>query len=268
MPDIYSRIAQIETAVQERLADVIEMRAADARQRAMLHDYLSEMDFAPGSTVLEIGSGTGAVARELARWPNVAQAVGVDPSPVFVGRARTLSETVPNVSFYIGDGRNLSFDDDSFDAVVVHTTLCHVPEPERLLAEALRVLRRRGSLALFDGDYATATVATGPRDPLEACVDAFRENFVHDPWLVRRLPKLLRTAGFDAAPTRSHGYVESPEGAYMLTWVNRGADVLFAAGCITRETAEALKAEAQRRSESRTWFGHIAFASVVARKPA
>jgi hypothetical protein len=40
------------------------------------------------------------------------------------------------------------------------------------------------------------------------------------------------------------------------------------ANLIGKETAEALKAEAQRRSEEKKWFGHIAFASVLGRKPA
>ena len=53
----------------------------------------------------------------------------------------------------------------------------------------------------------------------------------------------------------------------MLTWIDRGADVLVQNGCIDARTADALKGEAKRRSEDLSWFGHIAFASVVARKP-
>jgi ubiquinone/menaquinone biosynthesis C-methylase UbiE len=268
MPDVYATITEADAETQQRLADVIELRAADPRHRAMLHAYLSDIDFPPGTRVLEIGCGTGAVTRALAEWPRVSEAVGVDPSPVFIARARALSAGIPNLSFEEGDGRALSLDEGAFDVVVMHTTLSHVPQPERLVAEAVRVLRGGGWVAAFDGDYATATVATRGHDPLEACVQAFRESFVHDPWLVRRLPQLLRDAGVDVMPMRSHGYVEAPEGAYMLTWVDRGADALVRAGRIGGEAAGALSAEARRRSEEGVWFGHIAFASVVGRKPA
>jgi len=135
-----------------------------------------------------------------------------------------------------------------------------------LLAESFRVLRPRGWLAVFDGDYATATVATGDFDPLEACINAFRDGFVHDQWLVRRLPRLIHAAGFEIMSMQSHGYVEAPEGVHLLTWVERGADLLLQAGRIGQEQAEALKAEALRRSEAEEWFGHIAFASVLGRK--
>ena len=266
MPDVYARIREVDRATQERLVDILEMRAADPRQYAMLHAYLSEVEFPQAAQVLEIGCGTGAVSRTLAQWPGVAHVIGVDPSPVFVAKARMLADGIANLAFEEGDGRSLSFDAKSFDVVVVHTTLSHVPQPERLLAEACRVLRPSGWLAVFDGDYATITVATGQRDPLEACIDAVRTQFIHDPWIVRRLPQLIRASGFEAMPLRSHGYVEAPEGAYMLTLVDRGAETLLHEGRISTETAEALKAEAQRRSSSKAWFGHIAFASILGRR--
>jgi ubiquinone/menaquinone biosynthesis C-methylase UbiE len=192
----------------------------------------------------------------------------VDPSAVFIAKARSLAQDIPNLSFEEGEGRSLRFETGSFDVVVVHQVLSHVPQPERLLAEAFRVLRPQGWLAVFDGDYATATVATGESDPLQACVQAFQANFIHDSWIVRRLPRLMHEGGLEAMSMQSHGYVEAPEGAYMLTWIERGADALLQAGRIDQGTAEALKTEAKRRSAAKIWFGHIAFASLLGRKPA
>jgi SAM-dependent methyltransferase len=268
MPDLYARISEVASDVQERLAGVLEMRAADARQKEMLQSYLSEITFPQAARVLEIGCGTGAVTRTLASWPGVSKAVGIDPSAIFIAKARELSKAVHNVSFEVADGRSVNLANASFDVVVVHTTLCHVPEPERLLAQAYELLQTDGWLAVFDGDYATATVSKGAFDPLEACIEAFRSGFVHDQWLIRRLPSLIAGAGFSVQPTRSHGYVEAPEAGYLLTWIDRGADVLVQNGRISAETADGLKAEARRRSERKEWFGHIAFASVLARKAA
>ena len=268
MPDLYATISDVPQDVQERLTGVLEMRAADARQQEMLKSYLSDIEFPDKTHVLEIGCGTGAVTRTLARWPRVERAIGVDPSPTFVAKADSLSNGIANLSFKVADGKSLPFDAGSFHVVVVHTTLCHVPEPHKLLSEAERVLRTSGWLAIFDGDYASATLSTANDDPLNVCVEAFRSSFVHDPWLVRRLPSLIAAAGLRVMPMRTHGYVEAPEGGYMLSWVDRGADVLHQAGRIGKDMADALKAEARRRSEAKTWFGHIAFASVLARKAA
>jgi ubiquinone/menaquinone biosynthesis C-methylase UbiE len=268
MADLYAHISEVAPEIQERLAGVLEMRAADVRQAEMLKSYLSEISFPNDARVLEIGCGTGAVTRTLAGWPGVSEAVGIDPSATFIAKARELSTGLHNISFEIADGRSLVLADASFDVVVVHTTLCHVPEPDKLLAQAHRVLRSGGWLAVFDGDYATTTVATNHFDPLEACIDAFRSGFVHDQWLIRRLPALIALAGFDVHPTRSHGYVEAPEAGYLLTWIDRGADLLLQNGRISTDMAEAFKVEARRRSHGKEWFGHIAFASVLARKTA
>jgi ubiquinone/menaquinone biosynthesis C-methylase UbiE len=266
MADLYATISEATPEIQERLACVLEMRAADSRQREMLESYLSEIEFPEKAHVLEIGCGTGAVSRALARWPGVAEVVGVDPSNIFIAKAEELSAKVANVSYQVQDGCSLTLEANSFDVVVVHTTLCHVPEPQKLLAQAYRVLREDGWLAVFDGDYATATVATGPFDPLESCIDAFRSGFVHDQWLVRKLPGLITQCGFKVLPTRSHGYVEAPDAGYLLSWVDRGADVLLQNGTISTEMAEVLKAEARRRDTAQEWFGYIGFASVLARK--
>ena len=91
MPDVYATIADADVATQERLAGILELRAGDRQQRAMLDSYLSEIDFPAGARVLEIGCGTGAVTRVLADWPGVSEAVGIDPSPVFISTARELA---------------------------------------------------------------------------------------------------------------------------------------------------------------------------------
>jgi hypothetical protein len=66
---------------------------------------------------------------------------------------------------------------------------------------------------------------------------------------------------------RSHGYVETRDARYTPTIVDRGAGALVAAGRIGEDTAAALKAEARRRIAAGRYFGHIAYASLVARLP-
>jgi hypothetical protein len=78
----------------------------------------------------------------------------------------------------------------------------------------------------------------------------------------------VSAAGFELGRFRSHSYVEAPSsGGYMLAIIDRGADALLDNGRITREAADALKAEARRRSDAGEFFGHIAYASVIAHKP-
>jgi ubiquinone/menaquinone biosynthesis C-methylase UbiE len=268
MPDIYIHIRNAVPAILSGLMTALELRAADPQQRAMLDAYLADAAIPQGARVLEIGCGTGAVTRVLAAWPGVMGAVGVDPSPVFMAKARELGAGFATLTFKQADGRSLPFAGNAFDIVVFHTTLCHVPKPDAMLREAVRVLRPGGCLAVFDGDYATGTLATGAGDPLDACAEAFRTHFIHDPWLARRLPRLVQSAGVQLQRVRSYDYVEGPEPGFMLpSWVDLGADALATSGQIGADVAAALKAEARRRVSSGAYFGHIAYLSCVARKP-
>lgn len=267
MPDVYVSIATADEAVQERLAEVLELRAAEPAQQAMLEDYLADLPLRDGARVLEVGCGTGVVARTVAARSGAGEVVGLDPSPVFVDHARRLAAGVANLSYVVGSGTALPFDDGAFDAVIFHTVLSHIPDAGAALAEAARVTAARGALAVFDGDYATTTVAVGDHDPLQACADAAMAALVHDRYLVRRLGTLVRAAGWNIVRLRSHGYVENEEPGYILTLIDRGADTLVGAGRLGQPAADALKAEARRRVAAGEFFGHIAYASLIARRP-
>jgi SAM-dependent methyltransferase len=233
----------------------------------MRQAFLADVPFPTRARVLDVGCGTGVLTRRLARLPAVETVIGVDPVPALLARARELATDIPTITFQEADGRALPFSDEAFDVVVFDSTLSHVPEPGQALAEAHRVLRSSGWLSVFDGDYATTTVAVNDHDPLQACVEMMMANSVNDRWLVRRLPTLVRDAGFSPQSSRSHGFVETG-GGYMLTVVDRGADLLRASGQVGDETAEALKAEARRRVEAGSFFGHIAYGSIIAGKVA
>lgn len=268
MADVYADITAADPAVLETLIAAMESRAADPRQRSIRGALFAAAAFPEGARVLEAGCGSGAVARELAGRPGIAAVTGLDPSPVFLARARELAAGIANLGFEEGDARALPHPDGAFDAVVFHTCLSHVPRPEAALAEAFRVIRPGGRLAILEGDYATTTVAVGPEDPLQACAEAAMAALVNDRWLVRRLVALATAAGFAVERLDSHGYLQTGAPDYLLGLVVRGADFLAGRGRIGAATAEALKAEARRRVEAGAFFGFIGFAGLVAGRPA
>jgi SAM-dependent methyltransferase len=233
----------------------------------MLESYLARIAWPRAARVVEVGCGTGAITRALAVRQGVDRVVGVEPSPGLVQRAERLAADLANVSFLEADGRDIPLPHGSFDVAVVHTVLSHVPGPDRVLREVYRLLRPGGWAAIFDGDYATLTVARSADDPLQACADAFAEHFIHDPWVMRRLPKVAADLGFVDAVIDSHGYLQLGDAPYLLSIVTRGAAALVADGVVGTELADALVAEAERRTRNGSFFGFIAYTSLVATRP-
>lgn len=266
MPDPYAAIADVDKTVQEKLGDVLELRGADRQQKELLQYYLSLVDLKDNSSALEVGCGTGVVSRYLSSFAQIDSVTGIDPSAVFIDKANELSKDIPGASFRTGDARALDFADESFDLVVFHTSLCHVPGPEKALNEAYRVLRPGGTLAIFEGDYASATVAVDNHDPLQMVVDKMVENFVENKWLARQLPKFLTELGLEMKDFRSHGYTGVSDPSYMLTLIDRGVDIMVNTGVLGKKQAEALQSEAQRRVESGEFFGQISYISAISKK--
>ena len=195
MPDVYAAIAEVDVATQERLAAILELRAADSPAASDPRCLPCGGRVPPerASAGGRLRNGCGHKAAGTPAWRGRSDRRR--PSSVFVAEAGELAAGLDNASFEEGDGRALRFGDGGFDVVVCHTVLCHVPEPERVLTEALRVLRPGGTLAVCDGDYATTTVALGEGDPLQDCIEAVKAGFLNDPWLVRRLPALCGRSG-------------------------------------------------------------------------
>jgi len=120
----------------------------DPRWRRFL---VSRIHAIPGSWVLDVATGTGLVARELARR-NV-RVVGLDQSPAMVARGvREVRERglQGRVHFALGQAQAVPFADEAFDAVTFTYLLRYVHDPSATVAELVRTLRPGGVMASLE----------------------------------------------------------------------------------------------------------------------
>jgi demethylmenaquinone methyltransferase/2-methoxy-6-polyprenyl-1,4-benzoquinol methylase len=118
----------------------------DPRWRRFL---VSRLDVQPPDTVLDVATGTAAVALELARQKD-CYVVGVDQSAgmLEVGRRQVLlAGATGRVRLEQGDARSLPFEDGLFDAVTFTYLLRYVEDPAATLRELVRVVKPGGSVA-------------------------------------------------------------------------------------------------------------------------
>ncbi|HEX4914467.1 MAG TPA: class I SAM-dependent methyltransferase [Vicinamibacterales bacterium] len=98
--------------------------------------------------VLIVGAGTGL---DLEFLPSTVDVTAIDVTPAMLKHLeRRAAAAGRRVTTRIMDARQLEFSDASFDAVVMHLILAVMPQPERGLSEAVRVLKPGGRIAVFD----------------------------------------------------------------------------------------------------------------------
>lgn len=101
----------------------------------------------PGQTVLDVATGTGAVARELVRQHG-CRVVGLDQSPEMLAEARR--RTGGSIELVEGTADRLPFADCSFDHLTFTYLLRYVDDPGATLRELARVVRPGGTLAMLE----------------------------------------------------------------------------------------------------------------------
>lgn len=145
-----TRIAEVYNRVGQRL--LAGQAPIDRGQR--LRDLLRFAHIPADSRVLDIGAGDGQLALLLAE-EGAREVVGIDINPIMLESAEYLRLALPTptanrVSFRLAPAQALPFSDDWFDAIFCRLVLHHTSKPERILQEAVRVLKPGGALIFAD----------------------------------------------------------------------------------------------------------------------
>ena len=112
-----------------------------------------------GGQILEIGVGTGLSFDD---YDHTTEITGIDISEPMIMRARErlASGKYPFVkALHVMDAEALSFNDQSFDCVVAQFVITLVANPEQVLSECARVLRRGGQIILVNHLYSERGIA-------------------------------------------------------------------------------------------------------------
>jgi demethylmenaquinone methyltransferase / 2-methoxy-6-polyprenyl-1,4-benzoquinol methylase len=109
-------------------------------------ELVSHVEAGPGDRVLDVATGTGAVAREVIARTRCT-VVGLDQSPEMLAEAR---RRLPGVELIQGTADELPFPDASFDALTFTYLLRYVPDPAATLRELARVVKPGGTVSSLE----------------------------------------------------------------------------------------------------------------------
>ncbi|MBV5316315.1 MAG: arsenite methyltransferase [Desulfobulbaceae bacterium] len=183
-----------------------------------------------GEIVLDLGSGAGfdcfLAARQVGEYGHV---IGVDMTPTMLSKARANAEHngYRNVEFRLGEIENLPVANDCVDVILSNCVINLSPDKPRVFAEAFRVLKPGGRLAISD-IVATAELPDSIRRDM-----ALHAGCVAGASLLSELENMLRAAGF----VRIQISPKEESKALLRTWTSAASVTDF----IVSATIEAVK---------------------------
>lgn len=109
---------------------------------------IEELNIQDGDKVLIIGAGTGL---DLKYIQAKCEITAIDITPAMINFLERKSiKLKKNVNALLMDAQNLSFQNESFDCIILHFILTVVPDPLKCFSEAERVLKAGGHLSILD----------------------------------------------------------------------------------------------------------------------
>ena len=267
--DAMQFVNEQSAATLERFIERLEFRAKDPTFAAYREAYMKLLDLPRTAAVLDLGCGTGVVTRAIAARDGFAGTVtGVDQSPEFIAAAERLAADAgvgDRIEFVVGDAHALDLPAASFDAAVAHTLVSHVRDPLAVLAEAARVVRPGGSVAIFDGDYPSLTFGCDDPQLGQTMERAVQSMIMSSPRVMRDLPRLLPKAGLRLVATQAHVYAEAGSGSFLLNLAETYGPLAASTGLVPAAQVDAWLADQRRSAEEGTFFAACNYYAYVAR---
>ena len=268
--DVFRYANDLDDSTINSIIERLEFRGRDPNYNRWLNEYLEAMNLSPNASVLDMGCGTGVAARGLARRPEFqGEIVGIDQSPAFIKAARRLADEEglsKNIEFRVGDAHSVGLADASFDAAIAHTLISHVSEPVTVLKEMSRLVKAGGTIAVFDGDYASLSFGCSDPELGKRMEEGMIGVMVNNLRVMREMPQLLGEVGLELVSATPHVYSEVGSGRFWKDFAEVYAPMVADAGALPSEQVETWLEDQRSAVDRGTFFAACNYFTYLARR--
>jgi ubiquinone/menaquinone biosynthesis C-methylase UbiE len=243
----------------ERYGRMMEARGRSPSQARLRRRFLRFCRIAPGWRVVEVGSGSGVVARDVAALVGPrGRVTGIDRSRVLLAAARRRAREERldrRLDFRLGDASALPLRTGRFDCALAVTVLLHVARPDAMLRELVRVTRPGGVVALQDQDFGTQVLDHPDRELTRRIFDGVTARLYPDPFSGRTLVRRLVELGLERVRLLADVYQARRLDPFTHDLLERRATAAVEFGLVGARRAARWLAEIERADAA----GHFVF---------
>lgn len=269
--DMWSRPEEWD-AEQARSSALILDQRATAKDQVRLRAALIEMaQVTAGQSVLDVGSGTGALLVDLARAVGPeGRAIGIEPQPHLATTARARLEEHEMATWsevHQGRAETLPLTDAVVDLCVAQTVFLHltVESRARVLAEMIRVTRPGGHVLTVDQDMSTFVVYHPDGQLTARMLQANLSNY-EQPAMGRLARATFLDAGLQDVRVQVIVQAETGSADFLVGSSERMARGVAAHGGITTDELETWLEQLGRVVESGRFFASLNYYACIGRR--
>ena len=229
------------------------------------------------SRVADIGCGTGTVSRWIAQRIGPAgrvDAIDIAPEQVDIARSTPASPGTAQIEYHVASAYEPALPEHAFDIVFARLVLCHLQEPDKAVAQMVKLLNDGGRLVLVDMDMRTPFTMP-PCSVYDSIINEFAFPFGAQIGVDYAIGVRLHELILDAGLTTEFITADQPifrDGPEKHLWERTWAAALprvAETGLLTAQQGEALVTAAERHTASRdVWVAATKMFAAVGAKPA
>jgi ubiquinone/menaquinone biosynthesis C-methylase UbiE len=268
--DVYARTFDADEVSLASIAARLEARGRHRFFDQVINDYMDVLALSRNESILDLGCGTGVIARALAKRCDIKEritAIDISAHLVEMGARLASKEGVADkIDFLVGDAHSIVEPQGRFDVVIMHTLLSHVVDPATVLREAQRLLRPDGRVVVFDGDFESLTYATDAPDG-GAGTDRLLGVSGHTQGRVMRMmPRLFNENGFRLEWSRAYVAADIGRADFWASSLPTFRTLLPKAGVMSEQEANEYVDKLERASANGQFFASCNFYTTIGRR--
>ena len=213
-----------------------------------------------GGAVLDVGCGIGRDAEAILSEVGVGgRVVGLDVSKDLIAQATERSrQSQLRPEFVVGQAETLDFADNTFDASRTDRVLQHLDQPERAIAEMVRVTKPGGRVVALEPDWHAVSITSGNIAVAQEISRQVAFNQIKHGDIGRRVPGILTDAGCrDLEVVVEVAVMRDLRTADYALHFRTGLDAVIAAGVVTPDQGKAWWESLQELDRRRSFFASV-----------
>ena len=266
--DVFLNIDGQTSESIEIISERLEMRSLKGQFASFTKNYFSLLKIDEQASVLELGGGTGVIGRSFIKEKKFTGKYTVsDLSKKLLeyGEKKSKQFKLDHLmEFKLIDAMKPNFNKtELYDAVIMHTLVSHVPNPEIVLRNAHSFAKKGCKIVIFDADYETLFIQSGEKKLDKIVNNAIKKGCVAQPKVMREIPIIARKLGLKLLNYKPHLLFEVGNSDFFIGMGQALSSAIVKDNQLNKKIADSWIKKIKSSISDETFFGMCPYMTYI-----